>query len=78
VRRERPTAGRDRPEREDVTVTPQARKRLQQTFLRLLRAREPTMVWTLAPDEAKPIGDRRTLAGARSRSDSDPLKDGGE
>jgi hypothetical protein len=74
VRRERPAAVRN----EDGDMTPQARKRLQQAFLRLLREREPTMVWTLAPDEAKTLSDRRTLAGTRSRSDNNTVERGGE
>jgi hypothetical protein len=59
-------------------VTPQARRELEQAFLRILRAREPGMVWTLAPDETQPVLDGGTPASARSGSDDRPIENGGE
>jgi hypothetical protein len=59
-------------------MTPQARRELEQAFLRILRAREPGLVWTLAPGKAQPVLDGGTPASARSGSDDRPVENGAE
>lgn len=60
-------------------VNPQARRELEQAFLRILRGREPGMVFALlAPDELHPVLDGGTLAGAGGGGDNSPVEDGGE
>ena len=59
-------------------VSPQGRRSLERAFLAVLRAREPRMVWTLAPDEAQPVLDGRALARAGSGGDDNSIKDGGK
>jgi hypothetical protein len=59
-------------------VSPTARRELEQAFLRILRAREPGLVWTLAPGEAQPVLDGGAPASARSGSNDSPIEDGAE
>ena len=60
-------------------MTPIARRELEQAFLRVLRAREPSYVWrVLPPDELDAILDGSTLASAGSGRDNGSIKDGGE
>ena len=59
-------------------MTSQARRELQQTFLRILRAREPGLVWTLLPDEAESVLDGSAPTSARSGSDDDVVDNGAE
>ena len=61
-----------------TAVTPQARRELEQAFLRILRAREPRMVWTLLPDEPQAVLDRSTTASTGGGRDDDAIENGGE
>ena len=42
-------------------MTPEARRELAKAFIRILRAREPGLVWTLTPDDAQPVLGRAPL-----------------
>ena len=59
-------------------MTARARRELEQTFLRILRRREPGMVWRLLPDEREPFRDVSPATSAGSGRDLDPLEDGAE
>ena len=59
-------------------MTPQARRQLEQAFLRILRRSEPGMVWRLLPDEREAVRDVGTATSPGSRRDLDALEDGAE
>ena len=60
-------------------MSPNARRELEQAFVRLLRVREPGYVFrVLTPDELDAILDGGTFASAGSGSDDRAIEDGGE
>ena len=58
--------------------SPQAVRELGQAWLRILRVREPELLWQLAPDGTQPLGDRSPPAGTGSGSDNNVLENGAE
>jgi hypothetical protein len=65
-------------ERVSGKPSPQAVRELGKAWLRILRVREPELLWRLAPDEAQTLRGSDTSTGTAGGSADDVIDDGGE